>query len=46
MLTAMEIFINVGMGESKAKRIESAFGCALNLFKVVKSPKINMLAVL
>lgn len=46
MLTAMEIFINAGIDKSKPKRIEYSIRRISNLYKLVKMPKINMLAVL
>lgn len=46
MLTAMEIFINAGIDESRAKPIECHARRISNLYKSVKIPKINKLAVL
>lgn len=46
ILPAMEIFINVIIGRLKGNYMQSPFDRALNLYKLVKTPKINMIAVL
>lgn len=46
MLTAMEIFINAESIEAQTKRVEYSNRRTLDLYKPVKAPKINMLAML